>query len=98
MNITDLNVGVIGQIQGPLAANSVINFDENVKLKIGIFIEEKDLMLFNFAFPVMINNDEIIIGKAGMYEVNEAIPISSLTFVQGAPASVRIDYTILSDT
>lgn len=90
----NLKKGTIGQIQGPFAADESINF-QNYFVKLGIFIGEKDLMDFDWHFPVKINNIDIIIGSFGMYELEEPIQISSISFPQGAQESVMIDYVIL---
>ncbi len=89
-----LDEGVIGQVQGPFSSGDVFIFS-NKSIKVGIFINEKDLMTFNWEFPVQINGVNIIIYKAGMYEPNVSLPISSISFPQGAPASVFIDYVVL---
>lgn len=104
MNITinDLDVGVIGQVQGPFSAGSVIQFNESVKLKVGIFIEEKDLMSFDNIYYVQVNNGgnivDVYITKAGVYELDEDVAINSITFPLYAPASVKVDYVVLADT
>ena len=41
------------------------------------------------------NGEDIIVYKAGMYEPNVALPMTSISFPQGAPASVFIDYVVL---
>ena len=88
-----LNQGVFGQLQGPFNSTT-FNF-EGKSVKLGIFIGEQDLMKFNWQFPIDINNERILIGKSGMYEPNVALPITSLAFPSGAPASVYVDYVVL---
>lgn len=100
ITIDDLDVGVIGQISGPFEAGSIIQFTKDVKLKLGIYIEEKDLMSFDYNYYLQINNDnnvEIYLTKAGVYELDEEVAINSIIFPLYVPASVRIDYTVLAD-
>lgn len=97
-NFVTLDRGAIGQIQGPFSSGTSFVFpssDVGKSLKIGIFIGEKDLMTYNWKFPINLNGENIIIYKAGMYEPNVALPMTSISFPQGAPASVFIDYVVL---
>ena len=90
----NLDQGVIGQIQGPFDPNQSFEFNNNA-IKLGIFIGEKDLMTFDWHFPVDINNERVIIYKKGMYEPNVPLILNKVSFPQGAPASVFIDYVVL---
>lgn len=92
--LVPLNQGAIGQLQGPFNIGQNFNFQAKV-IKLGIFIGEKDLMTFNWRFPVDINGERIIISQKGMYEPNAPLTLSLLSFPMGAPASVFIDYVVL---
>ena len=89
-----LDQGAIGQVQGPFSRGEMFTFS-NKSIKVGIFINEKDLMTFDWEFPIRINGIDVIVYKPGMYEPNVSLPISSISFPQGAPASVFIDYVVL---
>lgn len=97
-----IDEGVIGQIQGPFNSNTNFSF-ENKLVKLGIFISEKDLMTFNWEFPIEITmeaspqdiTERIIVYKPGIYEPNVALPIKILSFPDGAPTGVFVDYVIL---
>lgn len=101
MIISNLVQGSIGQIKGPLAINDSITFStSNVAgrppdLKLGISIDEKDLMTYEWRFPVVINDISISVGSTGRYEIDDNIAIDTISFPQGAPASVIIDYVVL---
>ena len=98
MTVQNLAQGTIGRVQGPIAAGEVINFAASGSakyFKLGISISEKDLMSFNWRFPVKINNLNIVIGKSGVYEPDGMLQVSQIVFPQGAPASVTIDYVVL---
>ena len=89
-----LKQGEFSQIQGPFGEDSTFYFNGK-SIKLGIFIGERDLMTFNWQFPIDINGERIIVGKSGMYEPNVSLPITRLGFPLGAPASVYIDYVVL---
>lgn len=101
MIISNLVQGAIGQIKGPLTINDSIVFSTSnaaglpPDLKLGISIDEKDLMTYGWKFPVSINNTRILIGSTGRYEFDEKVTINTISFPQGAPASVIIDYVVL---
>lgn len=100
LDANSLYQGVIGQIQGPFEQNQFFDFNNKI-IKLGIFIAEKDLMTFlgdnqNMqGFPVDINGERVIIYKKGMYEPNVPLSLARVSFPQGAPASVFIDYVVL---
>ena len=102
--VLNLKSGSIGQIQGPFSENDVFTFrglnDGIVYVKLGIIINDKDLMTFGDSedkgFTVRINGDLIRFGWEGIYELDEVMKIDSLSFPQGAPASVIIDYVVMN--
>ena len=96
MNL-NLTNGMIGQVQGPLTSTDNINFNGNY-VKLGISLGEKDLMTYTeseyHGFMFQINDALIRLGRDGMYETDDVIQINQLTFPQGAPASLLIEYVI----
>lgn len=96
--IIDLPHGSIGQIQGPFTNTDTIDFS-NKDIKIGISIGEKDLMTYggteSKGFTVKIDDVLIRFGRDGIYELDEEMRIGLVSFPQGAPASVLIEYVIL---
>jgi len=104
MIISNLVQGAIGQIKGPLTNKESITFSTGNEagagrppdLKLGISIDEKDLMTYGWRFEVTINkNIRILIGSTGRYEFDEKIAVDTISFPEGAPASVIIDYVVL---
>ena len=92
-----LTSGSIGQIQGPFAAGDVINFN-NKFVKLGVIIGEKDLMTYeSTGFDMVIDGVRIRFGREGIYELDDRLQIGSISFPQGAPASVLIDYVIIDE-
>lgn len=96
MNL-NLTNGSIGQIQGPLTSVDTINFNKSF-VKLGISIGEKDLMTYqeseNKSLMFQIDNELIKLGQDGIYETDDVVQINQLTFPQGAPASLLIEYVI----
>lgn len=101
MVISNLVQGGIGQVKGPFGENESVIFSTSSSggrppvLKLGISIDEKDLMTYGWAFPVSIDNVAITIGSTGRYELENDITIDTIIFPLGAPASVIIDYVVL---
>ena len=93
MNVL-LTKGSIGQLQGPFTITDVIYFN-NVHVKLGISIDEKDLMSYNDEFIFAIDGENIKIGREGMYETDDPVRMNTLWFPEGAPASVLVEYVIL---
>lgn len=96
MNL-NLTNGSIGQIQGPLTSTDTINFNKSF-VKLGISLGEKDLMTYkeseNKSLMFQIDNELIKLGQDGIYETDDVVQINQLTFPQGAPASLLIEYVI----
>lgn len=82
--------GQIGQIKGPFSEETEI-LSNVFTGKIGISIGEKDLMKIK-DFYFRINNSLYLMGRTGIYEIDEPYTISSIIFPNGAPASVTIDF------
>ena len=99
MNINLLN-GAIGQVQGPFATNEILNFN-GAEVKLGISIAEKDLMTYeqtiNKGFVILINNELVKLGYEGIYESDDWIILNQISFPQGAPPSILIEYVIKSE-
>ena len=96
MNL-NLTNGSIGQIQGPLTSADTINFNKSF-VKLGISLGENDLMTYqeseNKSLMFQIDNELIRLGQDGIYETDDVVQINQLTFPQGAPASLLIEYVI----
>ena len=92
-----LTSGSIGQIQGPFSSNDIINFD-NKFVKLGVIIKDKDLMTYEeTGFYMLINDILIQFGREGIYELDDTLSINSISFPQGAPPSLLIDYVIIDE-
>ena len=98
--------GKIKQYQGPFNPNDIIVFDSDIGYKIGISIGEDDYMSFpninreQFeSIPIVINGEQIQIGKTYMYEPGFLMQREgnsfSLSFPKGCPASTLIEITTL---
>ena len=100
----DLNLknGYIGQIRGPFSNNDIINFNNHL-IKLGVFIEEKDLMTYSpDGFKIQITDITgiqtlIKLGQKGIYELSEAINLKSISFPLGGPVSLVIDYAVVEE-
>lgn len=92
-----LRAGYIGQIKGPFLANQNIlaNIDIPIgyQLKWGISITPKDLMPYP-EWYFIVNDQYIKMGKTGMYEVDEPMIVSNISFPLGAPASTLIEFIV----
>lgn len=90
---------LIGQVQGPFLPNEnvadIINNGTNHYSKIGIEIGEKDFFTYRDDFVFYINGIQIHMGRTQRYELDEDIYLRSLTFKDGAPSSVSVDYAIV---
>ena len=99
MNI-DLSNGAIGQVQGPFQANDFLNFNGK-QVKLGVSIAEKDLMTYGGTeikgFTIKIDDELIKLGREGIYESDDWVELNQITFPQGAPVSVLIEYVIKSE-
>ena len=102
--VLNLKSGSIGQIQGPFSEDDEFIFQSlnggTAYVKLGIIINDKDLMTFGNSedkgFTVNINGELIRFGREGIYELDDVMKIDSLSFPQGAPASVIIDYVVMN--
>ena len=89
--------GSIGQLQGPFSQGDSIRFGAGVKL--GFAIGEKDFMKAgdpntNNGFAFKIDDQLIRMGRTYLYETDDSTKVTSVSFPQGAPASLIIDYVI----
>ncbi len=106
-----MRAGTIGQIKGPFRAGSNAfaqlwssQGTTSEKMRIGISIDEKDLMPFGdvdtyptgFSFIISGPNSTALIqmGRTGMYESDQPVQVSSLIFTSNAPQSVIINFVI----
>ena len=96
----NLTSGAIGQIQGPFNSSDILNFN-NEGVKLGISIAEKDLMTYGGTeekgFIVQINEENIRFGREGIYESDDWILLNTVSFPQGAPESVLVEYVIKTE-
>lgn len=88
--------GHIGQVTGPFIANVDLLDDDQA---IGIFTPEKERpVLYKLGIQtspgvrVKINNTTIRIGLTGIYELDDAVRISSIVFPNGADENTLIDF------
>lgn len=106
-----MRAGIVGQLKGPFRANYNV-FTElftqegttSENMKIGVSINEKDLMPFGdeqtyptgIAFVILTPNQNTTVqmGRTGMYETDQPVQVNSLMFLNEAPQSVIINYTI----
>ena len=103
--------GTVGQIKGPFQAgqNAFAQLWQKQgttleKMKLGISIDEKDLLPFGdvetyptgFSFMVSGPNNTALIqmGRTGIYESDQPVLISSLIFTNNAPQSVIVNFVI----
>lgn len=92
-------VGCIGQIQGPFSAGEELlqriksgaTSVTGVKCKLGI---QTDIMVpgTDKESIVLINNEEVMMGRSGIYETDDLITLKSLKFKFDAPEDTIIDY------
>ena len=101
-----LSEGKIKQYQGPFQLGEGINFTSDIGYKVGISIGEDDYMSFpninreQFeSIPIIINGEQIQIGKTYIYEPGFLIQKErnsfSLSFPKGCPPSTLIEITTL---
>lgn len=106
-----MRAGTVGQIKGPFQAgrNAFAQLwssqgTTSEKMKIGISIDEKDLMPFGdvntyptgFSFTISGPNNTALVqmGRTGMYESDQPVQVSSLIFTNNAPQSVIVNFVI----
>lgn len=92
-------IGWVGQIQGPFSAGEEllkrIKSDatsvSGVKVKLGI---QTDIMVPGTSQEsiVLINGEEVMMGRSGIYETDDLITLKSLKFKFDAPADTIIDF------
>lgn len=95
----NLNYGAIGQLRGPFALGESFSFP-NVKVRLGVCIGEKDFMKAgnpndNNGYAIQINDQLIRLGRTYIYESTEDTDVTTLSFPQGAPASLIVDYEVI---
>ena len=95
----NLTHGAVGQLKGPFSQNESFAFI-GVKVKLGVSVGEKDFMQFgnptgNNGFAIRLDNELIRIGRTFLYETDDATDFVQLSFPQGAPASLIVDYVIV---
>ena len=103
--------GTIGQIKGPFrggqnafAALYAEEGSSSERMKIGVSIDQKDLLPFgneqiytsglSFTIVTPVGQSLIQMGRTGMYETDNAVQVNSLIFSNDTPQSVIINYTI----
>ena len=93
-----MNIGTIGQLQGPFEANVNVLPEVGDNMIIGVSIPEKELMPFNsdenLGFYFLLNNEKVKIGKQGIYEMDTPMRINNLSFPKGAPKEVKVEYRV----
>lgn len=106
-----MRAGTVGQLKGPFQAGQNVFsrlFSEegtsSEKMKLGVSINEKDLMPFgnqnnyptglSFIITTSAGRNLIQMGRTGMYETDGAVQVNSLVFSSNAPQSVIINYVI----
>ena len=92
--------GNIIQYQGPFSNGYSISFPSIATVRFGVQLSIKDMMENpNFYFQVNMRNSQsptnIYLGQTAMYESDDYLPISSISFPQGAPPSFTLEYIIL---
>ena len=90
--------GAIGQLKGPFSQGESISF-AGAGVKIGFAIGEKDFMKAgnpntNNGFAIQINDQLVRMGRTYLYETDNSTEITTVSFPQGAPPSLLIDYVI----
>lgn len=106
-----MRAGTVGQLKGPFQAGQNVFsslFSEegtsSEKMKLGVSINEKDLMPFgnqtsyptglSFTVTTPAGQSLIQMSRTGMYETDGAVQVNSLVFSSNAPQSVIINYVI----
>ena len=106
-----MRAGTVGQIKGPFQAGTNA-FSElwnsqgtgSEMMRIGVSIDEKDLMPFGntsiyptgFSFTISGGNNTTLVqmGKTCMYQSDQPVQVSSLVFTYNAPQSVIVNFVI----
>lgn len=102
--------GKFGQIRGPFANGEdvalIIRQIEGISatpyVELGVTYAEKDAMIYGkerdntipSSLKMLINGNEIWMGRTHMYETDGVVPLTSFVFPQGAPASVLVEYRL----
>lgn len=88
--------GHVGQVRGPFASNKDLLDDDGA---IGVFTPEKERpVLYKLGIQtergtiVNINGNNIEIGSTGVYELDQVIQITSVSFPNGASSNTIIDF------
>ena len=106
-----MRAGVVNQIKGPFPAGQNVfqsifaqDGSDSARMKLGISIDEKDLLPFGdttlyptgFAFRISGAGDPVTVqmGRTGMYQTEEPLQVGSLVFLNEAPQSVIINFSI----
>lgn len=94
--------GHIGQVLGPFAANVDLLADNG---PIGSLTPEKDRpVLYKLGIQtdkgtiVQINDKQIKIGKTGIYELDQVVKITNISFPNGASEDTIIDFVYTGRT
>lgn len=90
--------GNIIQYQGPFSSGYSILFPSTATVRFGAQLSVKDSMENpNFYFNVNSNqwSSTIYLGQTAMYESDDYLPISSISFPEGAPPSFTLEYIVL---
>lgn len=94
--------GTIKQFRGPFSENTTINIGSNSNCIIGVSVGQDDFMSWNSADPPIIppgyekdikftiNGSTIHLGRTYMYQTQQQINDTVLTFPQGAPPSTKV--------
>ena len=93
-----IGIGYLGQVKGPFnngenIFSTRVLLPEGCKIKFGISIDPYDLLI-RPEWGFRVNERYIKMGKTGMYEIDEPMIVSSLTFPEGAPASILVEFVI----
>ena len=92
-------VGTIKQYQGPFEEGYQLNLQGHCI--IGISISEDDYMILGAnqkSFQFTINGQQIWLGRTYMYQTEEQINNTIITFPDGAPDSTLIEVTYCSQS
>lgn len=88
--------GHVGQVLGPFVANADLLGDQGA---IGIFTPEKERpVIYKLGIQasvgtiVNINNTLIKIGRTGIYELDDTVKVTYLSFPNGADENTIIDF------
>ena len=91
------NVGTIQEFKGPFSANTPLEISGHCR--IGISISEDDFMSWlggqDFAFEI--NGKRIHMGRTYIYETENQINNTVISFPEGAPLSTIVDVVYLEE-